>query len=141
MVDIDVIYEGGLHCAATHEPSSAKVATDAPVDNHGRGESFSPTDLVATGLGTCMATVMGLLARSKQWNLDGSRIHVKKEMTKTGARRIARLPVRIEFANTTADLDAEARGALEHAANTCPVRLSIHEAIDVPVEFVWPAKG
>ena len=138
MVDIDVIYEGGLHCAATHEPSQAKLATDAPQDNHGRGESFSPTDLVATGLGTCMATVMGILARSKNWTLDGSRIHVKKEMTKTGARRIARLPVRIEMAAGTKDLDAEARSALEHAANTCPVRLSIHEAIDVPIEFVWP---
>jgi putative redox protein len=140
MVDIDVIYEGRLRCAATHEPSLAKLATDAPVDNHGRGESFSPTDLVATGLGTCMATVMGILAHKKQWNLDGSRIHVKKEMTKTGPRRIERLPVRIEMAAATAALDPDARSALEHAANTCPVRLSIHEAIDVPVVFVWPGK-
>jgi len=138
MVDIDVIYEGSLHCAATHGPSAAKLATDAPVDNHGRGESFSPTDLIATGLGTCMATVMGILARKENWKLDGSRIHVKKEMTKNGPRRIARLPVRIEMARTTSELDADSRGALEHAANTCPVRLSIHEAIDVPVEFVWP---
>lgn len=138
MVDIDVIYEGALHCAATHGPSSAKLSTDAPRDNHGKGESFSPTDLVATALGTCMATVMGILARSKSWNLDGSRIHVQKEMTQTGPRRIARLPVRLEMAKTTAVLDAEARSALEHAANTCPVRLSIHEAIEVPIEFVWP---
>src|ERR1041385_3506347 len=136
MVDIDVIYEGSLHCAATHEPSNATLATDAPRDNHGRGESFSPTDLVATGLGTCMATVMGILARSKNWDLEGSRIHVQKEMTKTGARRIARLPVRIEMAAATKGLDDESRSALEHAANTCPVRLSIHEAIDVPIEFV-----
>jgi len=141
MVDIDVIYEGRLRCAATHEPSLAKLATDAPVDNHGRGESFSPTDLVAAGLGTCMATVMGILGRKENWKLDGSCIHVKKEMTKTGPRRIARLPVRIEMAAATSGLDAEARSALEHAANTCPVRLSIHEAIDVPVEFVWTGRG
>src|SRR5262245_33360954 len=140
MVDIDIIYDGGLHCSATHEPSSAKLVTDAPLDNHGRGESFSPTDLIATSLGTCMATTMGILAHKQQWNLDGSRIHVQKEMAKTGPRRIARLPVRIEMAGTTAALDAEARSALEHSANTCPVRLSIHDAIDVPVEFVWPSK-
>jgi putative redox protein len=140
MVDIDVIYEGGLHCAATHEPSSTKLATDAPVDNQGKGESFSPTDLVATGLATCMVTTMGIVARNNQWNLDGSRIHVKKEMSKTGPRRIARLPVRVEMSAATSDLDAAARETLEHTANTCPVRLSIHDAIDVPVEFVWPAK-
>jgi putative redox protein len=138
MVEIDVIYEGEMHCAATHGPSKRTLATDAPVDNHGRGESFSPTDLVATGLGTCMATVMGILARSKNWDLAGSRLHVEKEMTTTKPRRIARLPVRVEMAPGTANLDAEARAALEHAANTCPVRLSIHEAIDVPIEFVWP---
>jgi hypothetical protein len=66
---------------------------------------------------------------------------VKKVMTKTGPRRIEQLPVRLEMASTTAALDAEARNALEHTANTCPVRLSIHDAIDVPVEFVWPEKG
>lgn len=138
MVEIDVVYEGEMHCAATHGPSKRTLATDAPVDNHGKGESFSPTDLVATGLGTCMATVMGILARSKNWDLAGSRVRVEKEMSKTLPRKIARLPVRVEMAQATAGLDAEARAALEHAANTCPVRLSIHEAIDVPIEFVWP---
>jgi putative redox protein len=138
MVDIHVVYEGDLHCAATHGPSSATLATDAPVDNHGRGESFSPTDLVATGLGACMATVMGILARSRDWKIAGAKVHVQKEMAQVGPRRIARLPSRIEMPPETASLDDEARRALEHAALTCPVRLSLAEAIEVPVEFVWP---
>jgi putative redox protein len=136
MVDIDIVYETDLHCVATHGPSSATVATDAPVDNHGRGAAFSPTDLVATALGTCMATVMGILAKKRGWAIEGARLHVKKDMTKEGPRRIARLEVRAEM---PAELDAAARAALEHAANTCPVRLSVLDAIEVPVEFVWPA--
>jgi putative redox protein len=141
MVDIDVVYETDLHCVATHGPSSAKVATDAPVDNQGRGESFSPTDLVATALGTCMATVMGILAKKQGWTIEGARLHVKKDMVKVGPRRIARLEVRAEMPENTARLDATARAALEHSANTCPVRLSILDAIEVPIEFVWPASG
>jgi putative redox protein len=141
MVDIDVVYEADLHCVATHGPSKATLATDAPVDNHGRGEAFSPTDLVATALGTCMATVMGILAKKKGWGIEGARLHVRKDMTKEGSRRIARLEVRAEMPTEAAVLDAAARAALEHVANTCPVRLSILEAIEVPVEFVWPAPG
>lgn len=138
MVDIYVRYEGGLRCAARHAPSSATLSTDAPVDNHGKGESFSPTDLVATALGSCMLTVMGILARKREWNIDGIDIHVKKHMTAEQPRRIARLTVVASVpALVSAALDAEARGELEHAANTCPVRLSLHPQIDVPVRFDW----
>src|SRR4051794_18013501 len=128
MIDIHVVYEGELHCTATHGPSSARLETDAPVDNHGRGTSFSPTDLVATALGTCMATVMGIVARKNGWTIEGARIHVRKIMTAVPPRRIARLEVRLEMPKT--GLVAEARRTLEHAANTCPVRLSILEAIE-----------
>jgi putative redox protein len=137
MVDIHVVYEGDLHCAATHGPSGATLATDAPVDNHGRGATFSPTDLVATALGTCMTTVMGILAKKRGWSLEGTRVHVQKEMTAAPPRRIARLAVRLEMAQGTAALPASARQELEHTAHTCPVRLSLLEAMDVPVEFVW----
>lgn len=140
MVDIDVVYESDLHCVATHGPSKLTLVTDAPVDNHGRGEGFSPTDLVATALGTCMATFMGILAQKKSWPIEGARLHVKKEMTKEGPRRIARLECRLEMPEVASSLDPAARAALEHAANTCPVRLSILEAIEVPVEFIWPAQ-
>ena len=138
MVDIDVTYEGELHCAAVHGPSNAKLATDAPLDNHGRGESFSPTDLVATGLGSCMATVMGIAARKSGRDLAGLNIHVKKHMTKDGPRRIARLDVDVVVPQAVSLQFSEAqRKELEHAANTCPVRLSILDAIDVPVKFDW----
>src|SRR5215211_4393937 len=95
MVDINVRYEGDLHCSATHGPSQAGLSTDAPADNQGRGESFSPTDLVATGLGTCMATVMGIVAKQRGYDLRGMDVHVKKHMTASPPRRIARLSVEI----------------------------------------------
>lgn len=136
MVTIVVRYEGGLHCHAVHGPSGKALTTDAPVDNHGRGESFSPTDLVGTALATCMVTIMGIVADRHGWNIDGSRLIVTKEMTSEGPRRIHRLAVAV---TVPADLDAAARTTLEQAAHTCPVRLSLLPAIDVPVQFRWAA--
>jgi putative redox protein len=81
MVRIDVAYEGELHTACAHAPSGATVATDAPRDNHGRGESFSPTDLLATALGSCMLTVMGIAARRDGHAIEGARVVVEKHMT------------------------------------------------------------
>jgi putative redox protein len=138
MIDIDVIYEGELHSSATHRPSGAKLVTDAPLDNQGRGESFSPTDLVATALGACMATVMGIRARKQDLPIAGARLNVKKSMTTSPPRRIATLAVRVEMPDGARVIGADARRELEHAANTCPVRLSLLDAIDVPVDFVWP---
>ena len=137
MVNIDVRYEGGLHCSAVHGPSGRTLETDAPVDNHGRGESFSPTDLVATALGTCMATIMGIVADRHGWNIEGTTMKIAKGMTTEGPRRIERLGVTID---SPAKLDDAARRTLENAAHTCPVRLSILPAIDVPVEFHWAEK-
>lgn len=138
MVDIDITYDGELHCSASHRPSSATLATDAPLDNHGRGQSFSPTDLVATALGTCMATVMGILGRSKGYVIDGLEIHVRKGMTSTPPRRIARLEVKVQApAAVGSRLDEPARALLEEAALHCPVRLSLLDAIEVPVHFEW----
>jgi putative redox protein len=138
VVDIYVHYEGELRCAARHGPSSSLLATDAPVDNHGRGEAFSPTDLVATALGTCMLTVMGILARKRGWDIAGIDMHVQKQMSAELPRRIVRLSVTATVPPAvSAALDQEARAELEHAANTCPVRLSVHEQIDVPVRFDW----
>lgn len=138
MVDIDITYEGDLHCSAAHRPSKTQLATDAPVDNQGRGASFSPTDLVATGLGTCMATTMGIVARRKSYSLDGLRVHVKKVMTATPPRRIARLECELFVPTTTAlTLSDEARADLEQTAHNCPVRLSLLDAIEVPVRFAW----
>lgn len=138
MVDIDIRYEGDLHCGAVHRPSKTALATDAPVDNQGRGQSFSPTDLVATALGTCMATTMGILARRKNYDLSGLAVHVKKVMTSSAPRRIEKLQCQLTIPAVSAQtLNADARQELEHTAHTCPVRISLLEAIEVPVVFDW----
>jgi len=138
VVQIDVYYDGELRCRAEHGPSSTKLATDAPVDNMGKGESFSPTDLFATSLGTCMVTTMGMVAKRKGWNIDGIEAVVHKHMSHEPPRRVARLPVSIRVPQSVAKvLDAAARTELENAARTCPVALSLNPAIEVPLEISW----
>lgn len=135
MVKIDIIYQGDLHTQATHGPSGTQVSTDAPKDNQGKGESFSPTDLVATALGCCMLTIMGIVARRKTIALENARVSVEKHMTTTGIRRIGKLQVRFEM---PAGLKLEDRKMLENAAYTCPVHKSLHPEIEIPVEFCYP---
>jgi len=134
VVTLASVYEGGLRCRATHGPSGTTLVTDAPVDNHGKGESFSPTDLVATALGACMMTIMGIVAERHGINLTGATVETVKEMTKEPPRRIASLRTRITIPLPP---DHPHRTALEQAAHTCPVHKSLHPDIDVPVEFVW----
>jgi putative redox protein len=138
VVDIFMRYDGELHCQARHAPSSSTLATDAPVDNQGKGTSFSPTDLVATALGTCMLTTMGIVARKQGWNIDGIELQVSKQMTKEPPRKIARLPAKFSVPKQVASaLDAAARSQLERTAKTCPVALSISDTIEVPISFDW----
>jgi putative redox protein len=138
VVRIEIGYEGELHCNARHTPSSTLLSTDAPRDNRGKGESFSPTDLVATALGTCMATTMGLLARAKGYRIDGIALTVDKHMTKDPPRRIERLEVAFQVpADVAAGLDTDAKAALQHAAETCPVALSLHQTVGVALRFDW----
>ena len=132
MVQIQFEYSGKLRCQATHGPSSTTVITDAPVDNHGRGESFSPTDLVATALGTCMLTLMGIAAEKRGWDITGTKATVAKSMQQSPVRRIANLAVEIWVAG---DHDATARKKLETAARGCPVWHSLHPEIELPVTF------
>jgi uncharacterized OsmC-like protein len=134
MVSIDIVYEGGLHCLATHGPSGKTLTTDAPVDNKGRGESFSPTDLVATGLATCIATIMGMQADTLGIDIKGMTIHVEKIMSSDPPRRIVKLPVRIQM---PIPHDEKTAVIMARAAKTCPAHHSIHPDIEVPVEFVW----
>ena len=125
MVQIDVTYEGGLRTRAVHGPSGSSLVTDAPVDNQGRGESFSPTDLVATGLGACMLTIMGIVAERHGWPLVGATARVEKRMA-TDPRRIAELEVVIRVPPGPAGpLDERARAALERAAHGCPVHVTL----------------
>lgn len=138
MVQLHVSYEGELRCKATHGPSGNQLLTDAPVDNHGKGEQFSPTDLVATALGACMVTIMGIEARAKQIELTGMKVLVTKEMTQTKPRRIAKLSTRFTVPHHLASLiPEETRRYLEKAAENCPVRLSLSSDIQLPIEFNW----
>lgn len=137
MVRIDITYAGDLHCRAVHAPSNVALETDAPVDNRGRGASFSPTDLLATSLGTCMATTMGILAKDRDYPLEGMSVVVVKHMTPP-PRRVARLDVKLTIPTAeAARIDAAGRADLERRANECPVRLSLLPAIDVPTSFDW----
>jgi putative redox protein len=136
-VDIDIEYVGDLHCDATHRPSGERFLTDAPTDNGGKGECFSPTDLVATALGACLATVMGILAKRTGLDLAGTRVHVVKEMTSVPLRRIGALTVTITFPAGRGFSEAD-RARLEHTANTCPVRQSLHPDVQVDLRFQYP---
>jgi putative redox protein len=133
-VRIEVQYEGELHTTARHGPSGATLETDAPKDNEGRGEAFSPTDLLATALGTCMLTVMGILARRKGWEMKGARVTVDKHMVVDPVRRIGRLAVHFEM---PAGIPESAQGPLERAAHTCPVHQSLHPEVHLDTTFHW----
>ena len=132
-VEVDIRYLGDLRCEAKHGPSGVTIQTDAPTDNMGKGELFSPTDLVGTALGTCMLTTMGIVARRHGIDLSGATVHVTKEMVTTPQRRIGRLPVTIRVPH---DLPEEDRKRLENAAHTCPVHRSLHPDVDAPVTFL-----
>lgn len=134
MVEITGSYEGTLRCSATHGPSGATVETDAPVDNQGRGESFSPTDLVATALGVCMTTIMGIYAQRNEIELTGTKIRVEKHMTSSPPRHISRIVTEI---TVPLPEDHPHRRAIEKAAVSCPVALSLHPDIEKPVVFAW----
>jgi putative redox protein len=137
-VEIDLTYQGDLRCEAVHGPSGTRLITDAPVDNHGKGESFSPTDLVATALGACLMTIMGIVAKRSEWDLAGMRTHVVKEMVQVPARRIGRLGVTISIpADKARALSAEDRSKLEHAALHCPVHHSLHPETVLDIRFDW----
>lgn len=135
MVPIDITYTGQLHCSAVHLPSGALLATDAPRDNQGLGQAFSPTDLLAASLGTCILTTMAISLRKHNLVLDGARVHVEKEMTAPPTpRRIARLTLRFTL---PASIPPDHRPALEHAAHACPVHRSIHPHVQMDIAFQY----
>ena len=128
MVTIELTYQGHLWVDASHQPSGETLTTDAPKDNHGKGEKFSPTDLVATALGTCMLTLMGITAKEKNISIDGATATVQKHMSQDAPRRISILDVAIHVPQV---LDERELKILRHAAETCPVAQSINDAIVV----------
>lgn len=134
MVKISVEYEGGLRCELTHDESRATFRTDAPLDNQGKGESFSPTDLCASALGSCIATILGIRAEKMEIDLRGMWIEVKKHMSADKPRRIARLETEIWMPRP---LTSEQKEVFESAAAGCPVHHSLHPDIEKPIRFHW----
>ncbi len=132
MPSITSHYDGALRCSSIHGASGSRLITDAPVDNHGRGEAFSPTDLVATALATCVLTVMGILAEQEGFSLEGSQVRVEKTMTTSGERRIALLEAWITLPSGLGDSQ---RQRLIQAGERCPVKSSLEGS--VPMRLHW----
>ncbi len=132
MTEIDVFYEGNLHCRAKHGPSGSEIFTDAPKDNEGTGETFSPSDLVGASMGACVLTIMGIYARKKGIDLKGSRVHVEKEMVSKPHRKIGRIDLTIYL---PAHVDEAHRAPLRRAAELCPVERSLHPDMEVNLAF------
>ncbi len=133
-VRIDIRYEGELQCTAVHTPSGDRVRTDAPLDNRGRGEHFSPTDLVAAALGNCVVTLMAIAARDHGIDMTGTHAQVTKEMSAVPRRHIAKLSVDLVL---PAHLGPDARRVLERAAHACPVHASLGPGTVVDLRFAY----
>lgn len=133
MVKCKIAYQGSLRCELQHGPSGATVATDAPVDNRGKGESFSPTDLMCSAMAGCMATIMGIYAEDNNLNINGLNISVSKEMS-ANPRRIARIVTEI---TVPLPADTPHKSALEQCALGSPAMRSLHPDIEVPITWNW----
>lgn len=134
MATIQTKYVGELRTEAEHLQSGVKIITDAPLDNKGKGEAFSPTDLLAASLGSCMLTIMGIAARTYEFDIDGTEMEVTKIMA-SNPRKVA--GVIIEFTMPKNDFTNEQKAIIEHAAHTCPVALSIHPDVKQEVIFKY----
>ncbi len=134
MVPISLTYLGDLRCEAVHGPSGVRLITDAPTDNHGKGESFSPTDLMATSYGACISTIMGIVAKRDSIALGRFTVAIEKHMTAAPPRRIAKLVLRFAMPSDLAPAD---RSKLEAAARACPVALSTSSEVQVEVAFTY----
>lgn len=135
MVKSSGIYRGGLNCELTHGPSGQLIATDAPVDNQGRGQAFSPTDLTAAALGSCIVTTMAIAARSRLgFDLPEVKWEVTKEMSTDAPRRIVRIRTEVWIPLPRRQ---DPDGVLERVALGCPVHRSLHPDLDKPIIFHW----
>lgn len=135
MVAQTLTYIGGLRCELTHDPSKTKLVTDAPTDNHGRGESFSPTDLVVSALAACIVTTTAIGVEPEGVKLQGTTVYAEKHMSADSPRRISKILIKLNFAR---GIPPTHRSRLEHIARTCPVQRSIHPDIAVELVFNYP---
>ena len=135
MVEVKIEYTGNLKTKCTHGPSGSVIKTDAPVDNQGEGSLFSPTDLVATSMGSCMLTIMGIAAKEKNIALEGATVTAIKEMIADPHRRIAKISLTF---NMPSGIAPQERKMFEAAAHTCPVKQSLHPKTEVEINFIYP---
>ena len=132
MPTVSCRYSGELRCEATHHGSGAVLITDAPIDNSGKGEEFSPTDLLATSVATCMLTIMGITAKGRNWSIEGCTAEVDKQMTESGPRKVEKLRVHLKLPH---HLSNEQRALLQRVAEQCPVKRSLDPSIQL--ELIW----
>ena len=132
---MEVTYCGGLRTKATHLKSGVELITDAPTDNNGKGESFSPTDLASCSLASCMMTIIGIMAQNHGFDMDGTKAEVTKVMS-SDPRKIAEIRIRLIFPNQM-EADEKRKTMIKRAANTCPVALSLDESVNQAVSFVF----
>ncbi len=135
MVEINVTYTGDLHCEAMHKPTGNKLITDAPPDNHGKGETFSPTDLLAASLGTCLLTIMGIASEERGINMKGATCRIEKHMSDDKPRRIVKLAAEIIFPE---GIPLAKRGLLEAVASSCPVSKSLRTELELDIKMHFP---
>lgn len=135
MATIKTVYTGNLRTEATHLASGTSIITDAPVDNNGKGEAFSPTDLVCAALGSCMMTIMGIVAEREQIDLRGTQMEITKSMA-SAPRKISRIEVNFTVVSPISLSDGQ-KEKLQRAALTCPVALSLHPDIEQAITFNW----
>ena len=132
MTRISCRYNGDLHCTAEHDPSRVALHTDAPPDHDGRGESFSPTDLLATALGTCVLTVMGIMAKHRNWTVTDAKASVEKIMSQTGPRKIETLRVWITL---PPGLTEDQVQLFKRVVNDCPVKRNLEPSMTI--DLIW----
>ena len=129
-----VTYKGSLRTEAIHVQSGNTIITDAPIDNHGKGEAFSPTDLVATALASCMLTIMGIVANRNHFKINGTIAEIEKIMG-ANPRRINEIKINIRF---NENFDKKTKRKLENAALACPVSNSLSENLNESIKFIYP---
>lgn len=134
MEKLTVVYQGDLRSQATHERSGATLITDAPVDNQGQGQSFSPTDLLCTAAASCMLTIMGIAAKTHGFNIDGVRVDVQKEMS-ANPRRVGIIHLNVDLRGH--EYTPKERRIIEASANACPVMLSLHPDVTKDIRFIY----
>jgi putative redox protein len=135
MVHQNITYIGELRCEAVHGPSKVHLITDAPTDNHGKGESFSPTDLVVTALASCIITTAGMIAQRENVNLEGTKIYAEKHMSTDSPRRIVNIVLKFDMPQ---NIPLNFRSKLKATAVSCPVKQSMHPDVAVDINFRFP---